>query len=92
MISNDKKVALYARVSTEEQASNFSLAAQLELLRKHAADNGYTVFNEYVDAGYSGTVLDRPAFQKMLQDAKNLEFNLILVYHMRKARHVFDGQ
>ncbi|HQB94468.1 MAG TPA: recombinase family protein [Candidatus Omnitrophota bacterium] len=82
MISNDKKVALYARVSTEEQASNFSLPAQLELLRKHAADNGYTVFNEYVDAGYSGTVLDRPAFQKMLQDAKNSEFNLILVYRL----------
>ena len=82
MIPNDKKVALYARVSTEEQASNFSLPAQLELLRKHAADNGYTVFNEYVDAGYSGTVLERPAFQKMLQDAKNLEFNLILVYRL----------
>ncbi len=82
MISNEKKVALYARVSTEEQASNFSLPAQLELLRKHAADNGLTVFNEYVDAGYSGTVLERPAFQKMMQDAKNFEFNLILVYRL----------
>lgn len=82
MISNEKKVALYARVSTEEQASNFSLAAQLELLRKHVTDNGYTVFNEYVDAGYSGTVLERPAFQKMMQDAKSFEFNLILVYRL----------
>lgn len=82
MIPNDKKVALYARVSTEEQAENFSLAAQMEMLRKHAADNGYTVFNEYVDAGYSGTVLERPAFQKMLQEARNREFNLILVYRL----------
>jgi site-specific DNA recombinase len=82
MISNTKKVALYARVSTEEQTSNFSLAAQLELLRKHASDNGFAVFNEYVDGGYSGTVLERPAFQKMLHDAKNREFQLILVYRL----------
>lgn len=82
MISNTKKVALYARVSTEEQTSNFSLAAQLELLRKHASDNGFTVFNEYVDGGYSGTILERPAFQKMLHDARGREFQLILVYRL----------
>lgn len=74
------KVALYARVSTEEQKENFSLAAQIELLRKHAADNGYEIFDEYVDGGYSGTSFERPRFQKLMDDAKQNRFSLILVY------------
>ena len=74
------KAALYARVSTEEQKENFSLASQLELLRKHAADNGYEIFDEYVDGGYSGTSFERPRFQKLMADARQGRVNLILVY------------
>ncbi len=74
------KAALYARVSTEEQKENFSLAAQIELLRKHAADNGYEIFDEYIDGGYSGTSYERPRFQKLMEDAKQGRINLILVY------------
>ncbi|MFA6130479.1 MAG: recombinase family protein [Candidatus Omnitrophota bacterium] len=74
------KAALYARVSTEEQKENFSLAAQIELLRKHAADNGYEIFDEYVDGGYSGTSYERPRFQRLMDDAKQGRINLILVY------------
>lgn len=74
------KAALYARVSTEEQKENFSLAAQIELLRKHAADNGYEIFDEYVDGGYSGTSFERPRFQRLMDDAKQKRFDLILVY------------
>ena len=75
------KVALYSRVSTDEQRDHgFSLAAQLELLRKYAADNHYEVSDEYVDGGFSGTTFERPAFQKLLEDAKQQKFQLILVY------------
>ena len=75
-------VALYARVSTEEQKENFSLAAQLELLKKHSFDNGYEVFGEYVDGGYSGTSYERPEFQRLMNDAKLKKFDLILVYRV----------
>ncbi len=78
----DIPVALYTRVSTEEQKENFSLAAQLELLRKYASDNGYLVFDEYVDGGYSGTSYDRPAFQKLLDDANKRKFKIVLVYKL----------
>ena len=74
------KVALYSRVSTEEQKENFSLAAQLELLRKHASDSKFEVFDEYVDDGYSGTSYDRPQFQRLLDDSRQNRFQLILVY------------
>ena len=76
------KVALYARVSTEEQKENFSLAAQMELLRKHASDNKFAIFDEYVDDGYSGTSYERPQFQRMMADSKRDRFGLILVYRV----------
>ncbi|HRK61736.1 MAG TPA: recombinase family protein [Candidatus Omnitrophota bacterium] len=75
-------VALYARVSTEEQKENFSLAAQSELLRKHAAEKNYVVYEEYVDGGYSGTTMERPAFKKLLADAAKKKFQLVLVYKL----------
>ncbi len=82
MNTNSLTVALYARVSTEEQTENFSLGAQIELLRKHAKENQYIVYDEYVDGGYSGTSFDRPAFQKMLADARNKKFDLVLIYRI----------
>ena len=50
-----KRAILYARVSTDEQArSGYSLAQQLEALRAYAAQEGYEVLEEVVDAGQSG--------------------------------------
>ncbi len=79
------KVALYTRVSTEEQKENFSLGSQLDLLRKHVKDNSsdkvqYEAYDEYVDGGYSGTSYERPEFQRLLDDARQGKFELILVY------------
>ncbi len=75
-------VAIYARVSTEEQKENFSLAGQLDLLRKYAANNRFEIYKEYVDPGFSGISYDRPAFQDLLHDAKQQKFQLILVYRL----------
>ena len=61
-----KKVILYARVSTEEQArEGYSLAQQLEALREHAHHEGYEVLEEIVDRGYSGASLERPGMDRM---------------------------
>ena len=76
------RAALYARVSTEEQKENHSIAAQLELLRKHSSQNEYEIAEEYVDGGFSGTSMERPAFQKLLRDAALGKFQLILVYRV----------
>lgn len=75
-------VALYARVSTEEQKENFSLAGQMEILRKTAAEKNYHIYEEYIDGGFSGTTMERPAFKKMLSDAKKRKFQLVLVYKL----------
>ena len=58
------KIALYARVSTEDQAKHgLSIDTQLDNLRSWAAANGHAVVGEYVDAGVSGkkSLAKRPA-------------------------------
>jgi site-specific DNA recombinase len=60
------RIVLYARVSTERQASDgYSLAQQMEALRKHATSEGYEVLEEVVDRGYSGATLQRPGLDRV---------------------------
>jgi len=73
-------VAIYARVSTEEQAMKFGIEAQLDMLRNFAKTNNYEIYKEYVDPGYSGTVDDRPGYQELLEDSLKGKFNCIIIY------------
>ena len=61
--------ALYARVSSDRQDVDLSIAAQLRALRDYAQKNGYIVFREYVDEAKSGRIADRPEFRKMIDAA-----------------------
>ena len=63
------KAAIYARVSTDEQAKKYSIPAQLELLRNFAKANNYEIFKEYIDKGESGTLSERPQLQELLHGA-----------------------
>ena len=61
-----RRVILYARVSTDEQArSGYSLAQQLEALREHAAREGHEVLEEVSDPGQSGVSLERPGMDRV---------------------------
>ncbi|RTE01748.1 recombinase family protein [Paenibacillus whitsoniae] len=86
-------VALYVRVSTEEQAEHgYSIDAQLDKLRSYCQIFGMTVFKEYVDRGISGKSIEkRFELQQMLRDAKSGLFNLVLVWRLnRLARNTLD--
>ena len=81
------KVALYTRVSTEDQArEGFSLEVQRNFLLQYAQSLGWEVFcsipgkEVYEDDGYSGYITDRPAFQRLFFDARNRKFNMLMVY------------
>lgn len=75
-----EEVALYVRVSTEEQAINGdSLRTQREELTKYALDNGFHIYNIYEDDGFSATNLKRPALQRMLRDVEQNKINRILI-------------
>jgi DNA invertase Pin-like site-specific DNA recombinase len=75
------RVAVYLRVSTTEQAKEgYSLGAQLERLRNYCSAREWTVAQEYVDDGYSGRSIKRPAYRSMMEEKD--EWDMILVMKM----------
>lgn len=70
------KVALYARVSTDDQGQNPE--TQLYRLRDTARARGYEVVDEYIDHR-SGKDANRPDFQRLLADCKGHKIDLIMI-------------
>ena len=82
MPSNDR-AALYARVSTEEQAvTGYSLDAQLEKMRMYCEIQNLTIAGEYVDDGYSGTNTRRPAYRHMFSPEERKKWDVLIVLKM----------
>lgn len=77
-----KTAALYARVSTDKQEKEETVESQLDGLRRAAHDRGSELPPEYVfvDEGYSGARLDRPALDRMRDLAAEGAFDEILIY------------
>jgi DNA invertase Pin-like site-specific DNA recombinase len=71
------KAALYARVSTDGQQKEGTIESQLAELRKQVATSGHELVKEYIDDGYSGSLLDRPALDQMRADLKFDRFDAI---------------
>ena len=64
-------IALYSRVSTQEQAAEgYSIGEQQDRLAAFALSFGWKDFRQYSDPGFSGASLDRPAMQEMIRDVK----------------------
>ncbi|MGH2277461.1 recombinase family protein, partial [Streptococcus uberis] len=86
------KVAIYARVSTLNQAEEgYSINEQIDSLTKYCDAMNWEVVRQYVDAGYSGGKLERPDITKLISDAKNKKFDTVLVFKLdRLSRSVRD--
>lgn len=76
------KVALYARVSTEQQVENYSIPLQKERIKAFCVSKGWTEITEYIDGGYSGSNLNRPALQQLQKDIENKKINAVIVYRL----------
>ncbi|WP_440897433.1 recombinase family protein [Amphibacillus sp. Q70] len=88
-----KRVAIYCRVSTEEQAvEGYSISAQLQTLRQYAELYNWEVSKEYVDEGISGkNITGRPAMQRLVNDVEKDKFQAILVWKIsRLSRNMLD--
>lgn len=73
------KIAIYIRVSTEDQAKEgYSLEVQREYLETFAKREGFEVFKIYQDDGISGYSTERPALKELLKAAKEKKFELVL--------------
>lgn len=87
-----RRVAIYVRVSTLEQAVNgYSVSEQESNLRDYAQAHGWEIFEVYADLGISGAKFERPALQRMIRDAKARKFDTVLIWkYDRIARSVKD--
>ena len=75
-----RRVGLYGRVSTAGHAQDVDL--QMEELRQVAAQRGWTIINEYVDEGISGSKESRPGLDQMMEDARAGKLNVVAVWKL----------
>src|SRR6266852_4507540 len=77
-------VAIYVRVSTEEQRERQSIATQKEFGARYGHLHQLAVYECYADDGVSGTVLldQRPAGRRILEDARLGKFDQLLVFKL----------
>lgn len=77
-----EKVAVYARVSTEEQRERQSIETQIEYAKQYCQREGYLIADFYCDDGVSGTIHfeERVAGSRLFRDAREQKFKTVLVY------------
>nr|WP_154338347.1 recombinase family protein [Paracoccus sp. S-4012] len=71
------RAAIYARYSTELQREA-SIEDQLHVCRRLIADRGWEIAEVYADKGVSGSLLLRPSFQQLQQDAGRGRFDVVV--------------
>jgi site-specific DNA recombinase len=78
----NKPAAIYARVSSDRQKENHTIASQTEALKEFAGTHSYTVPPEWVfqDEGYSGAILARPGLESLRDLAAEGQIRVVLVY------------
>lgn len=78
-----KRVFIYVRVSTQEQAKEgYSIEEQIDRLKKYCDAHGWIIVKIYIDAGYSGGNTDRPDLQNMIKDIEARKGDSVLVYKL----------
>jgi site-specific DNA recombinase len=92
-----RAIALYCRVSTDEQTERQTIQGQIDFLRNWAVLFGVHVAGEYIDDGWSGTVplAERPAGSRLLCDARAGRFTEVVVWRIdrlgRMLRVILDA-
>lgn len=80
------KVAIYCRLSKDDEVrkklsaknESESIQNQKSILIQYAIDRGYDIHDIYVDEDYSGADRDRPAFNRLIEDASQHKFDIVL--------------
>ena len=78
------KVAIYCRLSEEDRNKQFetddsgSIQNQKAMLLQYAMEQGWELYNVYSDDDYTGADRRRPEFNRLLQDAEQHRFDIVL--------------
>ena len=91
MVNKENLVAIYCRLSREDGIDNMSVSIenQINICKQYLFDNGLTLYNIYIDDGYSGADFDRPGFQNMINDLEKKKFGCIIVKDLSRLGRNF---
>ena len=85
------RAVIYARYSSHNQTEQ-SIEGQLRECTEFAERKGYTIIDTYCDQAISGTTDNRPRFQQMIEDSKQKQFDIIIVWKIdRFSRDKYDS-
>jgi len=88
-----RRTALYARVSTDQQANG--LDAQIRALRIFCEQNNIADYELFADENQSGTKSSRPALDRMMRAVENGEIETVIVFafsrYARSVSHMLKG-
>ena len=84
------KIAIYVRVSTEEQHTD----NQLKILKEYCKNNKYIINGIYIDKGESGLKEKRPNFDRLMHDMRARKFEAIVIWKLdrigRSLQHLLN--
>ena len=74
-------VAIYLRLSRDDQngsAESMSISHQRDMLIDYCEERGWKIYDIYIDDGFTGTNFERPGFQRMIEEIKSGNINIVL--------------
>ncbi len=87
------RAAIYARVSTSGKGQDVEM--QLRDLTGYTQSRGIEVFKEYIDSGFSGRKDQRPALDRLMNDAHKKRFDMVMVWRFdrfaRSTKHLITA-
>lgn len=88
------RAAIYARVSSEQQEKEETVESQLAAIKAYAREHDVTVREEdlYVDEGYSGYILRRPALDKLLDGVYEGRYQQVLIMNPSRLARNYGHQ
>ena len=74
------QAGLYCRLSKDDdqQGESASISTQRAILARHCKEQGYHIYDVYIDDGYSGLNFERPDFKRLLADIEAGKVNMVL--------------
>ncbi len=88
------RVGLYLRLSREDDDKNTlseSITNQKRLLLQYVKENNLSVYDIYIDDGFSGTNFNRPSFVRLLRDIELGKVNMVITKDMSRLGRDYIG-
>ena len=80
--------------ATDADKESASITTQRKMLTAYAKENGFIIYDEYIDDGISGTTFDRPNFKRMIQDIEDKKVNMVITKDLSRLGrdYITSGQ